>query len=64
MDGTRKPAIPSSGRRTRPALNSCAVMICSAGVVPPPVAALLVASGDFRYQMTDPDAWHYVRALH
>jgi len=29
----------------------------------PPVAALMIASGDFRYEMTDPDAWHYVRPL-
>jgi hypothetical protein len=29
----------------------------------PPVAALLIAAGDFRYAMTDPDAWHYVRPL-
>jgi hypothetical protein len=29
----------------------------------PPVAALMVARGDFRYEMTDPDAWHYVRPL-
>lgn len=29
----------------------------------PPIAALMIASGDFRYEMTDPDAWHYVRPL-
>jgi hypothetical protein len=29
----------------------------------PPVAARLVASGDLRYEMTDPDAWHYVRPI-
>jgi hypothetical protein len=29
----------------------------------PPVAALMIARGDFRYEMTDPDAWHYVRPL-
>jgi len=29
----------------------------------PPVAALMIAKGDFRYEMTDPDAWHYVRPL-
>jgi hypothetical protein len=33
------------------------------GETPPPVAALIVARGDFRYEMTDPDAWHYVRPL-
>jgi hypothetical protein len=30
---------------------------------PPPIAALLIASGDFRYEMKDPGAWHYVRPL-
>ena len=34
-----------------------------AGLDPPPFAALMVASGDFRYAMTHPDAWHYVRPL-
>ena len=34
-----------------------------AGEAPPPVAALLVAREDFRYEMTHPDAWHYVRPL-
>jgi hypothetical protein len=29
----------------------------------PPVAARMIAQGDFRYEMTDPDAWHYVRPL-
>jgi hypothetical protein len=29
----------------------------------PPVAALLIARGDFRYEMTHPDSWHYVRPL-
>jgi hypothetical protein len=29
----------------------------------PPVAALLIAAGDFRYEMTQPDAWHYVRPI-
>jgi hypothetical protein len=33
------------------------------GESPPPVAALMIAAGDFRYEMTDPDAWHYVRPL-
>jgi hypothetical protein len=33
------------------------------GAAAPPVAALLVARGDFRYEMTHPDAWHYVRPL-
>lgn len=33
------------------------------GSVVPPVAALMVAQGDFRYEMTHPDAWHYVRPL-
>jgi hypothetical protein len=34
-----------------------------AGSNAPPVAARLIASGDFRYEMTDPDAWHYVRPI-
>jgi hypothetical protein len=34
-----------------------------AGETAPPIAALMIASGDFRYEMTDPDAWHYVRPL-
>jgi hypothetical protein len=29
----------------------------------PPVAALMIARGDFRYAMTEPDAWHYVRPV-
>jgi hypothetical protein len=33
------------------------------GETAPPIAALMIASGDFRYEMTDPDAWHYVRPL-
>ena len=33
------------------------------GEAVPPIAALMIASGDFRYEMTDPDAWHYVRPL-
>lgn len=33
------------------------------GAALPPVAALMIAAGDFRYEMTDPDAWHYVRPL-
>jgi hypothetical protein len=34
-----------------------------AGTQTPPVAALMVARGDFRYEMTHPDSWHYVRPL-
>jgi hypothetical protein len=37
-----------------------------AGDTPPPIAARFVASGadmDVRYEMTDPDAWHYVRPI-
>jgi hypothetical protein len=34
-----------------------------AGVETPPVAALMIAQGDFRYEMTHPDSWHYVRPL-
>jgi hypothetical protein len=33
------------------------------GESPPPIAALMIAAGDFRYEMTDTDAWHYVRPL-
>jgi hypothetical protein len=33
------------------------------GMVAPPVAALMVSRGDFRYEMTHPDSWHYVRPL-
>src|SRR4029453_9316886 len=29
----------------------------------PRVAALLIAAGEFRYEMTEPDAWHYVRPI-
>jgi hypothetical protein len=29
----------------------------------PPIAARMIASGDFAYEMTDPDAWHYVRPI-
>ena len=34
-----------------------------AGETPPPVACLLIAGAGFRYEMTDPHAWHYVRPL-
>lgn len=33
------------------------------GSTPPPIAARLVSAGDLRYEMTDIDAWHYVRAI-
>jgi hypothetical protein len=33
------------------------------GMQEPPVAALIVSQGDFRYAMTHPDSWHYVRPL-
>jgi hypothetical protein len=33
------------------------------GEKPPPIAALMTASGAFAYEMTDPDAWHYVRPI-
>ncbi|HEU0029467.1 MAG TPA: hypothetical protein VFQ53_02455 [Kofleriaceae bacterium] len=33
------------------------------GPEPPPIAARIVAAGEFRYEMTDPDAWHYVRPI-
>jgi hypothetical protein len=33
------------------------------GATAPPIAARIVASGDFRYEMTDADAWHYVRPI-
>jgi len=33
------------------------------GTSPPPVAATIVSAGDLRYEMTDVDAWHYVRAI-
>ena len=29
----------------------------------PPIAARILASGPMEYEMTDPDAWHYVRPL-
>jgi hypothetical protein len=34
-----------------------------AGPETPPVAALMIVRGDFRYEMTHPDSWHYVRPL-
>jgi hypothetical protein len=34
-----------------------------AGTKTPPVAALMISSGDFRYEMRAPDSWHYVRPL-
>ncbi len=34
-----------------------------AGEAPPPIAVRLVASGDMEYEMTDRDAWHYVRPI-
>jgi hypothetical protein len=38
-----------------------------AGSQPPPIASRIVAvpgqGGDVRYEMTDPDAWHYVRPI-
>ncbi len=34
-----------------------------AGEQPPPIAALMIARGDFRYEMTDANAWHYVRPI-
>jgi hypothetical protein len=33
------------------------------GIAPPPIAALLIARQDFRYEMTHPDSWHYVRPI-
>jgi hypothetical protein len=33
------------------------------GETPPPIACRLIASADFRYEMTEPAAWHYVRPL-
>jgi hypothetical protein len=30
---------------------------------PPPIAARMIATGDFLYEMTDPGAWHYVRPI-
>jgi len=34
-----------------------------AGMVEPPVAALVMVRGDFRYEMTHQDGWHYVRPV-
>jgi hypothetical protein len=34
-----------------------------AGIETPPVAALMIARGDYRYEMTHPDGWHYVRPM-
>jgi len=31
------------------------------GIVPPPIAARIMLQKDSAYEMTDPDAWHYVR---
>jgi hypothetical protein len=33
------------------------------GKTTPPIAARVIASGPMAYEMTDPDAWHYVRPL-
>jgi len=33
------------------------------GLELPPIAALIIARQDFRYEMTHPDSWHYVRPL-
>lgn len=33
------------------------------GMETPPVAALMIARDDFRYEMTHPDCWHYVRPI-
>lgn len=33
------------------------------GDITPPIAARMIVRGDFRYEMTDPDAWHYVRPI-
>jgi len=33
------------------------------GITAPPIAALLITRQDFRYEMTHPDSWHYVRPL-
>jgi hypothetical protein len=33
------------------------------GMEEPPVAALMIASGDFRYEMVHRDSWHYVRPI-
>jgi hypothetical protein len=34
-----------------------------AGTQAPPVAARMISRGDFCYEMTHPDGWHYVRPL-
>lgn len=34
-----------------------------AGMVEPPVAARVMVRGDFRYEMTHPDSWHFVRPI-
>jgi hypothetical protein len=34
-----------------------------AGETPPPIAARMIAGGPLAYEMTDPDAWHYVRPI-
>ena len=34
-----------------------------AGDQPPPFAARMIASGDLKYEMTDRNAWHYVRPI-
>jgi hypothetical protein len=33
------------------------------GSTPPPIAVRIVSTGDLRYEMTDVDAWHYVRPI-
>ncbi|MCL5996822.1 MAG: hypothetical protein M1546_12315 [Chloroflexi bacterium] len=33
------------------------------GDTPPPIAVLMIASTEFCYEMTEPDAWHYVRPI-
>jgi len=33
------------------------------GMETPPIAARILCNTDFRYEMTNPDAWHYVRPL-
>lgn len=33
------------------------------GPAAPPIAARIIASGAFRYEMVDPDAWHFVRPI-
>jgi len=34
-----------------------------AGDTAPPYAAKMISRGDLQYEMTDPDAWHYVRPV-